>query len=591
MEEIYLVFDSDDVGNTITRTALRGGDVVSLSNGIREARIAIAGSLSSRGADIVFSDGDNVLALIQAKRFDDHLVGCLQKMHIHVSGHTVSIGTGVTPMEAHGALIIAKDLSGKGQIVSWNPSMMEKLNEIHQREEGLRVATAPIGYDKITDPKARAMVMAADAAEDLYLEALSRRKTMERRVLGSRGYKNWIDPNGQSFPIIHQTHNEWVDANFNVGTPSIEFEEYRKQFGSPEEVTGAHLVDAGWIRARGLNFEFSEARRQTIGIIEDIIISINPSPFDSIHMDYSGGSLNFTYRDMVEEGSLAAIFQNQARYKFAKLDGAMEERIKELESISFVDPVIGIWNRRFAEMVINREIASKGASIMHFSIDGGSDVLKDCAAILSEEVAEEDTLASWGNGELVVIVPDIVGSDHTADNAELIRRSIEKKSSFTVSIGTSRANPGSDPIDMITAASRALYEAKNGRHGRVVSAEIRKLGASGERQYVFSHAGPDIAPHVHKQDMSMPVLQDLLDQGYDQCIWRLSTLHDEQDGYDICDELAGNEFSIEALISEADYEAPIFSKSHVGCACFLECYSTTDPALPPVNVSAGDTWA
>jgi len=96
-------------------------------------------------------------------------------------------------------------------------------------------------------------------------------------------------------------------------------------------------------------------------------------------------------------------------------------------------------------------------------------------------------------------------------------------------------------------------------------------------------------PRLYKQDLSLPIFQNLLQMGYDFLIWHLN--ESEHTMIDICDELDGQEFNLDEFISGLQYSAPIFEKSHVGCNCWMEVRSRTNPDLAPVRVEAGDTWA
>lgn len=612
-ESIYFSFDGDDIGNEVARQIV-AGDVEAakeLSRNIHRAQDELMGILSDRGADIIFQGGDNLMAELSFEKYDESLSNVFHKKYIQITGHSVSIGIGRTPIEAHGAIIVSKDIPGKGQTVEWNESMLPKLIEIQEREERTRSAAAPLSYDDIKDEELKKEVMLADKAEDDYTKILKRKSLRKDALMGDRGFANWISPEGKVFVVPQgTTHHDWVKKNFNVGeeiTP--EFDEYRERVGGDVgQVTQKDLLDAGWVRSIGSDFHFGEPRRSTIGIVEDMLVAIDPPLGQRIYVDFYGGSISFDYRELVETGDLADILRHpSAVHRFAETRKELKERVRELEELAFVDRLTGTWNRRFAEMLIDKEVADRGASLMYVDIDHfkkindeyghdkGDEVLKRFTSIVSGaigEVTEGSTLARWGGEEFVVIVPDIVGSDHTADDAELIRKKIEERAAeteipFTVSIGTARANPGSDPLDLVNAADRALYEAKEGGRNMVVSGSFRMLAGSDGKSFVRAHAGPDITPHVHKQDESRFVLDDLLAQGYDRCVWRLSTLHTV---YDICDELEGGEYGMRELVDGAEYDAPLFSKSHPGCSCFLECYSTTSPELPNVNVSAGDTW-
>lgn len=91
-----------------------------------------------------------------------------------------------------------------------------------------------------------------------------------------------------------------------------------------------------------------------------------------------------------------------------------------------------------------------------------------------------------------------------------------------------------------------------------------------------------VIAYSHRQDDSLHVLNRLISQGYTHATWHIhEDLHHEQD---ICDAYNKQEFNLIELTSGLRYAAPIFEKSHVGCYCFLLCYSRENENLPWVVV-------
>jgi len=60
-------------------------------------------------------------------------------------------------------------------------------------------------------------------------------------------------------------------------------------------------------------------------------------------------------------------------------------------------------------------------------------------------------------------------------------------------------------------------------------------------------------------------LERLLDEGYDTVIF-----HAEPDSCRICKEYNKEEIPLEDFISDAEYEAPIYTLTHPGCTCKIE---------------------
>jgi hypothetical protein len=81
------------------------------------------------------------------------------------------------------------------------------------------------------------------------------------------------------------------------------------------------------------------------------------------------------------------------------------------------------------------------------------------------------------------------------------------------------------------------------------------------------------------QDVSLPVFQELLGQGYDSVLWR--TNPGATDGP--CLVRNGDTFPLADFISGLQYAAPIYEKTHVGCKCQMV---VSGPGLPEVIVTA-----
>ena len=65
-------------------------------------------------------------------------------------------------------------------------------------------------------------------------------------------------------------------------------------------------------------------------------------------------------------------------------------------------------------------------------------------------------------------------------------------------------------------------------------------------------------------DESSYILNKLLDEGFTNVRW-VNT----ETACDICRQLDGREWSLQDFINDTMYEAPIFSKSHPNCLCYL----------------------
>ncbi|CQD08640.1 PAS/PAC sensor-containing diguanylate cyclase [Mycobacterium lentiflavum] len=105
----------------------------------------------------------------------------------------------------------------------------------------------------------------------------------------------------------------------------------------------------------------------------------------------------------------------------------------------------------------------------------GDQVLATLASRISGSVRSGDTVGRTGGDEMLVILPDIHGSDELAGIAEKIRSRVAQPIRVsattihaTMSIGATIAVPG-EPVASITArADAAMYRAKSGRANAVI---------------------------------------------------------------------------------------------------------------------------
>jgi len=164
---------------------------------------------------------------------------------------------------------------------------------------------------------------------------------------------------------------------------------------------------------------------------------------------------------------------------------------------STVDPLTSLYNRRFFDESLKRELAraqrsrSACAVVMidldHFKRvndtyghDGGDLVLQAASRIILQRVRASDVACRYGGEELVLMLPDCEAAE-AARCAEAIRVSLtgiviqhagKTISGISASFGVAQwPGHGSGEQDLLQAADRALYAAKKGGRNRVVMAE------------------------------------------------------------------------------------------------------------------------
>ncbi len=163
---------------------------------------------------------------------------------------------------------------------------------------------------------------------------------------------------------------------------------------------------------------------------------------------------------------------------------------------STVDPLTGLYNRRFFDESLKRELARSQRShsvcsvvmidLDHFKRindtyghDGGDLVLQAASRVLLQRVRASDVACRYGGEELVLMLPDC-GAEEAAKCAETIRLTLTDMviqhqgatiSGISASFGVAQwRGDGEQEADPLQAADRALYAAKKDGRNRVVIA-------------------------------------------------------------------------------------------------------------------------
>jgi diguanylate cyclase (GGDEF)-like protein len=174
-------------------------------------------------------------------------------------------------------------------------------------------------------------------------------------------------------------------------------------------------------------------------------------------------------------------------------------KLKEaLENQSIRDPLTGLFNRRYLEQVLEREcrravrsrrpITILALDVDHFKQfndtwghDGGDAVLRELGALLKAHFRGEDVACRLGGEEFVVLLvdADLEGGRARADQLRQQVQQLPAKyrsqtlSAITVSIGLAGFPAhGSSPEGLLSAADRALYQAKRLGRNRVETAPV-----------------------------------------------------------------------------------------------------------------------
>jgi diguanylate cyclase (GGDEF)-like protein/PAS domain S-box-containing protein len=182
-------------------------------------------------------------------------------------------------------------------------------------------------------------------------------------------------------------------------------------------------------------------------------------------------------------------------------------RLREaLRTQSVRDALTGLYNRRYLEEVLDREIRRAGRAVQSMGIlmldldhfkqfndtyghDAGDTVLREAASFLVKNVRAEDFVCRYGGEEFVVILPtaDLEGA---RSRAERLRTKMKEVSivyqgqtlrMVTFSMGLAEFPlHGTTAQELMAAADAALYEAKRNGRDQVVVARAAEAAQTPE---------------------------------------------------------------------------------------------------------------
>lgn len=184
----------------------------------------------------------------------------------------------------------------------------------------------------------------------------------------------------------------------------------------------------------------------------------------------------------------------RAQRDLAELNRSLEHQVRvrtrELERLSYEDPLTGLKNRRFFNDVLEREIARatrerSPLSLLICDLDefkrfndshghaAGDEALRHVSRVLSSVFRRSDLICRHGGEEFVILLPGSSEID-ALRKAEVLRRTVsaepvyfeqEALGSITLSVGVATwCEQTEDGAALLEAADRALYQAK--RSGR-----------------------------------------------------------------------------------------------------------------------------
>lgn len=173
-------------------------------------------------------------------------------------------------------------------------------------------------------------------------------------------------------------------------------------------------------------------------------------------------------------------------------------RLREaLRTQSIRDPLTGLYNRRYLEEMLEREIrravrAEQSLGILMLDLDhfkrfndtyghdAGDAVLRETGWFLAKSIRAEDIVCRFGGEEFVVILPT-ADLEAARSRAERIRSKLRELTVLhqgqsvgviTVSVGVAALpTHGTSAKELVQAADAALYRAKREGRDRVITAQ------------------------------------------------------------------------------------------------------------------------
>lgn len=188
--------------------------------------------------------------------------------------------------------------------------------------------------------------------------------------------------------------------------------------------------------------------------------------------------------------------------QLAAANRSLIEANQKLKRLAITDSLTNLYNRRYFDQVIKRELSRRNRYQLAFSVimidvddfkifndthghDGGDQALKMVARTLLESTRNADIVARYGGEEFIVALP-LTAPDQSIILAERARKLIEstcvelkngKKESVKISMGIAGAYKNTDAVsaeDIMASADEALYKAKRSGKNRYVLSETTK---------------------------------------------------------------------------------------------------------------------
>ncbi len=232
-----------------------------------------------------------------------------------------------------------------------------------------------------------------------------------------------------------------------------------------------------------------------IYLARTIIIPLEELSRTSKRIRKGEAGLEIPVRAGGELGELVSAFNSMS----LSLKQSMEEIQainSQLRVMSVTDPLTGMYNRRYIEEQLEREVkqsqrSNQPLSIIMADLDNfkdyndrhghiaGDEALKELGELLSYSIRETDVVARYGGEEFLIFL-NHTDKDGALKTAEKLRQAVEErifdlkgeKTRITMSLGVSSLpENGTNFDELFDAADKALYQAKDKGRNRVSAAD------------------------------------------------------------------------------------------------------------------------
>ena len=306
-----------------------------------------------------------------------------------------------------------------------------------------------------------------------------------------------------AYEVVHQFAEKIFPSHpgvLFVHNENLNLFEAKAAWGQPIGEGSAFAMDGCWALRRGRTHLVSETGNrlicQHVGMVKD---PTSVPPYVCIPMTAQGDTLGVMHIQTLPGQQVEMLEAMSAPLAVRVALALANLRLREsLRMQSIRDPLTGLFNRRYMEETLERELhrAARHKNPLGvlmididffkrfndtFGHDIGDALLQELGAFLRANVRSEDVPCRYGGEEFIVILPEASLEDTQKRAVQLrqgltglkLQRRGQSIGPITVSQGIAGfPDHGASAGQILQAADAALYRAKRGGRDRVVVAEV-----------------------------------------------------------------------------------------------------------------------